>query len=147
MCLYVREITPAEGRILRNTARRGHDRIKVRRGQVILASAQGSKVPAIAQRLYFSPQHVRTIIKDFNANGFDALAPKYDGAGRRSSARNKAASSSRPACARPICWAGLSADGHWPGFAITLLPNGSLPRSASRRRAMPRNWPGMATYV
>jgi transposase len=79
MCLYVREITLAEGRRLQNTVRRGHDRIKVRRGQVILASAQGSRVPAIARRLYFSPQHVRTIIKDFNANGFDALAPKYDG--------------------------------------------------------------------
>ncbi len=79
MCLYVREITLAEGRRLQNTVRRGHDRIKVRRAQVILASAQGSRAPAIARRLYFSPQHVRTIIKDFNANGFDALAPKYDG--------------------------------------------------------------------
>ena len=68
MCLYVREIALAEGRSLQNSVRRGRDRIKVRRGQVILASAQGSKVPAIARRLYFSPQHVRTIIKDFNAN-------------------------------------------------------------------------------
>lgn len=44
-----------------------------------MASAQGSKVPDIARRFYFSPQHVRTIIKDFNANGFTALVPKYGG--------------------------------------------------------------------
>lgn len=79
MCLYVRETNPAEGRKLQNIVRRGCHRIKMRRAQVILASAQGSKVPAIAQRLYFSPQHIRTIIKDFNATGFDALAPKYSG--------------------------------------------------------------------
>ncbi len=81
MCLYVREITPAEGRRLQNIVRRDRNRIKVRRAQVVLASAQGSKVPDIGRRLYFSPQHVRTIIKDFNAQGFDALVPKY-GVGR-----------------------------------------------------------------
>lgn len=79
MCLYVREIGMALGRRLQQVVRRDRDRIKVRRAQVILASAQGSKVPAIAERLYFSPQHVRTIIKAFNAEGFDALVPKYCG--------------------------------------------------------------------
>lgn len=79
MCLYVREITLAEGRKLQNIIRRDRNRIKVRRAQVVMASAQGSKVPSIAKRLYFSPQHIRTIIKDFNATGFDALVPKYAG--------------------------------------------------------------------
>ena len=79
MCLYVRDITPAEGRKLQNIIRRGSNRIKMRRAQVIMASAQGSKVPDIASRLYFSPQHIRTIIKEFNAVGFDALVPKYGG--------------------------------------------------------------------
>lgn len=81
MCLYVREITAAEGRRLQQIIRRDPNRIKVRRAQVVLASAQGSKAPDIARRLYFSPQHVRTIIKGFNAHGFAALAPKY-GVGR-----------------------------------------------------------------
>jgi transposase len=79
MCLYVRDITLAEGRKLQNIIRRDHNRIKMRRAQVVMASAQGSKVPAIAARLYFSPQHIRAIIKEFNATGFDALVPKYGG--------------------------------------------------------------------
>ena len=79
MCLYVREISLAEGHRLQATVRRDKDRIKVRRAQVVLASAQGSKVPDIARRLYFSDGHVRTIIKDFNADGFVALVPKYGG--------------------------------------------------------------------
>jgi transposase len=79
MCLYVRELTAAEGRRLQEIVRRDANRIKVRRAQVVLASAQGSKAPAIARRLYFSPQHVRTILKAFNAEGLDALVPKYGG--------------------------------------------------------------------
>lgn len=79
MCLYVREICLSEGRRLQGIVRRDPNRIKVRRAQVVLASAQGSKAPEIARRLYFCPQHVRTIIKDFNASGFEALVPKYAG--------------------------------------------------------------------
>jgi transposase len=81
MCLYVRNIGMAEGRKLQRIVRSGRDRIKMRRAQVVLASAQGSKVPDIARRLYFSPAHVRTIIRSFNTDGFDALVPKY-GTGR-----------------------------------------------------------------
>jgi transposase len=81
MCLYVREIGIAEGRRLQRWVRNSRDRIKIRRAQVILASAQGSKVPDIARRLYFSQTHVRTLIKAFNADGFEALAPQY-GIGR-----------------------------------------------------------------
>lgn len=79
MCLYVRDLTTREGQRLQQIVRKDRNRIRVRRAQVILASAQGSKVPAIAARLYFSDQHVRTIIKAFNAEGFDALIPQYGG--------------------------------------------------------------------
>ncbi len=79
MCLYVRDIGTADGRRLQRMVRTGRDRIKVRRAQIVLASAQGSKVPDIARRLYFSPAHVRTVIKAFNAEGFEGLAPKYCG--------------------------------------------------------------------
>lgn len=81
MCLYVRNIGMAEGRRLQGIVRKGRDRIPSRRAQIILASDQGSKVPDIARRFYFSQAHVRTVIKSFNADGFDALAPKY-GIGR-----------------------------------------------------------------
>ena len=79
MCLYVRDIGTAEGRRLQRMVRTGRDRIKVRRAQIILASARGSKVPDIARRLYFSPAHVRTVIKVFNTEGLEGLAPKYCG--------------------------------------------------------------------
>ena len=79
MCLYVRQLNLAEGRKLQSILRSGRNRIKMRRAQVVLASAQGSKVPDIARRFYYSTQHVRTIVKDFNANGFKALEPKYGG--------------------------------------------------------------------
>jgi transposase len=79
MCLYVRSIGLAEGRKLQQIVRRDANRIKVRRAQVVLASAQGSKVPDIARRLYFCDGHVRTIIKEFNACGLDSLVPKYSG--------------------------------------------------------------------
>jgi transposase len=79
MCLYVRSIGLAEGRKLQQIVRRDANRIKVRRAQVVLASAQGSKVPDIAGRLYFCDGHVRAIIKEFNACGLDALVPKYSG--------------------------------------------------------------------
>lgn len=79
MCLYVRQLNLAEGRKLQSILRSGRNRIKMRRAQVVLASAQGSKVPDIARRFYYSPQHVRAIVKDFNANGFQALEPKYGG--------------------------------------------------------------------
>ena len=81
MCLYVRSLTVAEGRKLQQVIRRGRNRIQVRRAQVVLASAQGSKVPDIARRLYFCDQHVRTLLKEFNARGLEALVARY-GPGR-----------------------------------------------------------------
>ncbi len=79
MCLYVRDLRIDEGRKLQNIVRRSRDRIMARRAQVVLASNQGAKIPSIARRLYFSEQHVRNIIKEFNTDGFDALSPKYGG--------------------------------------------------------------------
>ena len=81
MCLFVGNITMPEGRKLQRLVRRGANRIRMRRAQVVLASDQGSRVPDIARRFYFSEAHVRTIIKSFNDEGFSALEPKY-GIGR-----------------------------------------------------------------
>ena len=81
MCHDVGAFCISEGRRPQRRVRRDPNRIKTRREQVILASDQGAKVPEIAQRLYFSEVHVRTIIKSFNEEGFSALEPKY-GIGR-----------------------------------------------------------------
>lgn len=78
-CIYVRDIGASEGRRWQRVVRQDRDRIKVRQAQVILASAQSAKILAIAERLCFSDQHARTIIRDFNAEGFAALTLKYCG--------------------------------------------------------------------
>lgn len=76
MCLYVRKISMAEGRQIQHILRHSRNRIKVRRAQVVLASEQGYKVPDIAELAHYSPAHIRTIIKEFNQRGLEALAPK-----------------------------------------------------------------------
>ena len=76
MCLYVRELRAAEGRQIQRILRRSRNRVKVRRAQVVLASEQGFKVPAIAELVHYSPQHIRTIIKEFNQHGLETLDPK-----------------------------------------------------------------------
>lgn len=76
MCLYVRELKMDEGRKIQRILRRSTSRVKVRRTQVVLASEQGYKVPAIAELVHYSEPHVRDIIKEFNEHGLKALEPK-----------------------------------------------------------------------
>ena len=76
MCLYARDLDMAEGRQIQQILRRSKNRIKVRRAQVVLASNQGFKVPAIADLLHYSEPHIRHIIKAFNAHGLQALEPE-----------------------------------------------------------------------
>jgi hypothetical protein len=50
-----------------------------RRVQMILLSAQGMPVPPIAEVTFTSPDRVRDVIHNCNADGFDALYPRYWG--------------------------------------------------------------------
>ena len=45
----------------------------------MLWSAQAMDVPAIARIAFTSEDRVREVIHNFNADGFDSLAPKYAG--------------------------------------------------------------------
>jgi transposase len=81
MCLYARDLRISEGQQIQRILRRSTSRIKVRRAQVVLASNQGYKVPAIAELVHYSEHHVRAIIKDFNEHGLNAIEPK-PGSGR-----------------------------------------------------------------
>jgi transposase len=76
MCLYVRELKMDEGRRIQQILRRSTNRVKVRRAQVVLASEQGYRVPAIAELVHYSEHHIRAIIKEFNEHGLKALEPK-----------------------------------------------------------------------
>lgn len=79
ICLYVRDLKVVEGQKLQNVLRRGKNIIKARRAQVILCSAQGLKVSAIAKQVYLSDQYVRQIIHRFNEDGLTSLKPRYGG--------------------------------------------------------------------
>ena len=78
--LRVREIDDDEGRRLVRIIRRGSGSVVTwRRAQMVLLSAQGMDVPAIAKVAFASQDRVRDVIRNFNADGFGSLYPKYKG--------------------------------------------------------------------
>jgi transposase len=78
--VQVRDLAPAEGMKLLGIVRRGSGSVvRWRRAQIVLWSAQAMDVPAIARIAFTSEDRVREVIHNFNADGFDSLAPKYSG--------------------------------------------------------------------
>jgi transposase len=78
--LRVREIDDDEGRRLVRIVRRGTGSVVTwRRAQMVLLSAQGMDVPAIARVAFTSEDRVRDVIRNFSADGFSSLYPKYKG--------------------------------------------------------------------
>ena len=78
--LRVREIDDDEGRRLVRIIRRGSGSVVTwRRAQMVLLSAQGMDVPAIAKVAFTSEDRVRDVIRNFNADGFGSLYPRYKG--------------------------------------------------------------------
>jgi transposase len=76
--LRVREIDDDEGRRLVRIIRWGSGSVVTwRRAQMVLLSAQGMDVPAIAKVAFTSEDRVRDVIRNFNTDGFDSLYPRY----------------------------------------------------------------------
>ena len=76
----VREIDNDEGnRLLRIVRRSSGSVVTWRRAQMVLLSAQGMEVAAIATVTFTSPDRVRDVLHNFNTDGFDSLRPKYAG--------------------------------------------------------------------
>jgi transposase len=46
---------------------------------MVVLSAQGMEVPAITKVAFTSEDRVRDVIRNFNADGFSSLYPKYKG--------------------------------------------------------------------
>jgi Helix-turn-helix domain len=73
----VREIDDDEGQRLVRIVRRGSGSVVTwRRAQMVLLSAQGTGVSAIAKVGFTSEDRVRDVIRNFNADGFSSLQPK-----------------------------------------------------------------------
>src|SRR5438477_11827562 len=78
--LRVRGLSNDEGnRLLRIVRRSSGSVVTWRRAQMVLLSAQGMDVGQIAQVTFASPDRVRDVRHNFNADGFGSLRPKYAG--------------------------------------------------------------------
>src|SRR4051794_25806735 len=78
--VQVRPIGDDEGnRLLRIVRRDSGSVVTWRRAQMVLLSAQGMPVPRIAQVTFTSPDRIRDVLHNFNADGFDSLYPRYAG--------------------------------------------------------------------
>jgi transposase len=75
-----RRLTDAEGRRLQQIVRRGkHGSVRVRRAMIIMASASGTPVSAIARLVAADEDTVRDVVHLFNAKGLAALDPQWAG--------------------------------------------------------------------
>src|SRR5438034_11180963 len=75
-----RRLTDQEGRRLQQIVRRGkHESVRVRRALIIMASASGTPVPAIARLVAAHEDTVRDVIHAFNEKGLAALDPRWAG--------------------------------------------------------------------
>lgn len=75
-----RRLTDQEGQRLQQIVRRGkHGSIRVRRAMIIMASASGTLVPAIARLAAADEDTVRDVIHLFNQKGLAALDPQWAG--------------------------------------------------------------------
>jgi transposase len=75
-----RRLTDQEGQRLTQIVRRGKgSSIRVRRATMIMASASGTPVAAIARLVAADEDTVRDVIHAFNAQGLDALDPQWAG--------------------------------------------------------------------
>jgi transposase len=75
-----RRLSDEEGQRLQQIVRRGkHGSIRVRRAMIIMASASGNVVPAIARLVAADEDTVRDVIHAFNDKGLAALDPQWAG--------------------------------------------------------------------
>ena len=78
--VQVRPIDNNEGNRLLRIVRRGTGSVVTwRRAQMVLLSAQHMPVAKIAEVTFTSPDRVRDVLHNFNADGFDSLYPRYAG--------------------------------------------------------------------
>jgi len=75
-----RRLTDQEGQRLQQIVRRGrHESVRVRRALIVMASASGTPVTAIARLVAAHEDTVRDVIHAFNEKGLAALDPRWAG--------------------------------------------------------------------
>lgn len=78
--VVVRKLQDDDETQLLQMVRRGSGPVVTwRRAQMVLLSARGLDVAAIAEVAFTSPDRVRDVLHNFNDDGFDSLHPRYAG--------------------------------------------------------------------
>lgn len=77
--VFVRELSPEEGRRLRSISKRAKYQSKRQRAMIVLCSANLMSAREIAALMQTDESHVRKVIHAFNEEGFDSLDPDYRG--------------------------------------------------------------------
>jgi transposase len=77
--VFVRELSPEEGRRLRSISKRARYQSKRQRAMIVLCSANLMSAREIAALMQTDESHVRKVIHAFNEEGFDSLDPDYRG--------------------------------------------------------------------
>jgi transposase len=139
----VRDITNEEGnRLLRIVRRSSGSVVTWRRAQMVLLSAQGMDVPAIAKVTFTSHDRVRDVLHNFNLDGFDALYPRYAGGRPPTFTLAQRRQIKQLALSRPMTC--RSRPGAWPSWPSSWSPRGWSTTSATKacgscsaRRACP----------
>lgn len=77
--VFVRGLLPQEGQRLKRLSRSAAHYPTRQRAAILLASAAAMSAPEIARALATDDSHVRKVIHEFNARGFDSLRPEWRG--------------------------------------------------------------------
>ena len=77
--VFVRELAPHEGQRLKRLSKTAKHQATRQRASILLASNTLMSVPQIARMWMTDEEHVRRVIHDFNAHGFDSLRPRFGG--------------------------------------------------------------------
>ena len=77
--VFVRRLSPQEAQRLKRLSTGAEHRSTRVRAMILLASATEMSAPDIARLYLTDASHVRKVIHDFNARGFEALIPEYRG--------------------------------------------------------------------
>ena len=129
----VRAITNEEGnRLLRIVRRSSGSVVTWRRAQMVLLSAQGMDAARIAEVTFTSPDRVRDVIHNFNADGFDALYPRYRGGRPPTFTLPERHEIKRIALSRPATTTCRFRPGAWPSWPTSWSPRGWSRTSAMR---------------
>jgi hypothetical protein len=130
--VFVRAVTPEEGRKLAQIARRSKQPIRMRRAVVVMASAQHQPVGLIAKLMQVSEAYVRQMIHDFNEKGFRRTGPKMErGQTGEDRSSDTGSGSVRSLGAVPGTWGGRSPRGACRSWRKCCGPTG-LPTSAAK---------------